>query len=104
MDGIAVSKAVVLRSKHIKNLAQMSSGAKVRDDKIQINEIVIFYQLIVLMKGTDNPSAFFKYELTPTPTSLFKDGYLRKANKSDLAVHQQRTPPSYPRHRQRKLM
>ena len=101
---MAVSKAVVLRSKHIKNLAQMSSGAKVRDDKIQINETVLFYQLIVLMKGTDNPSAFFKYELTPTPTSLFKDGYLRKANKSDFAVHQQRTPPSYPRHRQRQLM
>ena len=29
LDGIAVSKAVVPRSKYIKNLARMSSGAKV---------------------------------------------------------------------------
>ena len=37
------------------------------------------------MERTDDLSAFFEYELTPTPTSFFKDGYLRKANKSDLA-------------------
>ena len=37
------------------------------------------------MGRTDDLSAFFEYELTPTPTSFFKDGYLRKANKSDLA-------------------
>ena len=30
LDGMAVSKAVVPRSKHIKNLAQLSSGVKVR--------------------------------------------------------------------------
>ena len=67
----------------------MSSGTKVRekvrDGTIQINETVLFQRLIVLMERTDDLSAFFEHELTPTPTSLFKDGYLRKANKSDLA-------------------
>ena len=67
----------------------MSSGTKVRekvrDGTIQINETVLFQRLIVLMERTDDLSVFFEHELTPTPTSLFKDGYLRKANKSDLA-------------------
>ena len=67
----------------------MSSGIKVRekvrDGTIQINETVLFQRLIVLMERTDDLSAFFEHELTPTPTSFFKDGYLRKANKSDLA-------------------
>ena len=46
LDGIAVSKRVVPRSKHIKNLVQMSSGTKVRekvrDGTTQINETVLF--------------------------------------------------------------
>ena len=63
----------------------MSSGAKVRNHTIQINEAILFQRLIVLMERTDGLSAFFEYELTPTLTSFFKDGYLRKANKSDLA-------------------
>ena len=38
------------------------------------------------MECTDDLSAFFEYDLTPTRNSLFKDGYLWKANKSDLAI------------------
>ena len=63
----------------------MSSGAKVRNHTIQINEAILFQRLIVLMERTDDLSGFFEYELTPTPTSFFKDGYLQKTNKSDLA-------------------
>ena len=82
LDGFAVSKTIVPRSKHIKDLARMSSGSKVRDDTIQINETVLFQRLIVLMECTDDFSAFLESELTPTPRSLCKDGYLRKASKS----------------------
>ena len=82
---MAVSKAVVPRSKHIKNLAQLSSGVKVRNETIQISETVLFQRLIVLMERSDDLSALSEYELTPTPTSLFRDGFLRKTNKSALA-------------------
>ena len=89
LDWIAASKVLVPRSKNIKNLARMSSGIKVwekvRDSTIQINKTVLFQQLTASMECTDNLSAFFEYDLTPTPNSLFKDGYLWKANKSDLA-------------------
>ena len=51
----------------------------------EINEAILFQRLIVLMECTDDLSPFYEYELTPTPTSFFKDGYLRKANKSNLA-------------------
>ena len=67
----------------------MSSGTKVRervrDGTIQIDETVLFQGLIVPMDRTGYLSAFFEYVLTPTPTFLFKDGYLPRANKSDLS-------------------
>ena len=67
----------------------MSSGTKVRervrDGTIQIDETVLFQRLIVPMDRTGDLSAFFEYELTPTPTFIFKDGYLPRANKSDLS-------------------
>lgn len=37
------------------------------------------------MEHIDDFSAFLESELTPTPTSLCKDGYLWKASKPDLA-------------------
>ena len=67
----------------------MSSGTKVRervrDGTIQIDKTVLFQRLIVPMDRTGDLSAFFEYELTPTPTFLFRDGYLPRANKSDLS-------------------
>ena len=67
----------------------MSSGTKVRervrDGTIQIDKTVLFQPLIVPMDRTGDLSAVFEYELTPTPTFLFRDGYLPRANKSDLS-------------------
>ena len=76
----------------------MTSGAKVRDDKIQISKTVLFQQLIVLMEHTIFLLSLSMSVFTPTSTSLFKDGYMREAVKSDSASAS--SPPSYLRHQQ----
>ena len=84
LDGVSVSQAVVKRSKQLKNLAQLSTGVKVNSEILHINETVLFQRLIVLIERSEDMSTYFEYELTPTPTSLFKDDYMRKSNKSIL--------------------
>ena len=37
------------------------------------------------MQRTNDISSYFAYELAPVPTPLFKDGMMRKPNKSSLA-------------------
>ena len=38
----------------------------------------------MLKKREEERVNFFKYELTPEPASLFKEGKMRKANKAEL--------------------
>ena len=38
----------------------------------------------MLIKREEERVNFFKYELTPEPASLFKEGKMRKANKAEL--------------------
>ena len=37
------------------------------------------------MERSDDKEKHFRYELTPVPTSLFKDNFMRNPNKSALA-------------------
>ena len=39
------------------------------------------------MKPTEKTADYFQYELTPLPTSLFIDLFMRKPNKSSLAMY-----------------
>jgi hypothetical protein len=44
----------------------------------------LFHRLVVLAQCLDDVASYFDYELTPYPTSLFKDGFVRKPNKAAL--------------------
>ena len=47
--------------------------------------MILFSRLLVIVEREDNLLKYFKYELTPEPTSLFDNGAMRKATKSSLA-------------------
>ena len=51
---------------------------------MHINPITSFNWLVILIKGKEERVDLFKYELTSTPTSLFKADTLRKANMAEL--------------------
>ncbi len=45
----------------------------------------LFSRLIAIVQREEDMTPYFRYELTPIPTSLFKDGVMRKTQKSQLA-------------------
>ncbi|KAJ8043553.1 hypothetical protein HOLleu_10691 [Holothuria leucospilota] len=63
------------------------SSVKINKADVQVKSGVLFARLIALIQREDNILEHFKYELTPEPSSIFHDGYIRKAKKSDLRNH-----------------
>ena len=84
LDNLAVNKSVVKRSKQVKSLAVLRPGVQVNSVTIHVNPTVLFQRLIMLIERSEDMTSYFEYELTPEPTSLFKDRFMRKPNKALL--------------------
>jgi len=70
----------------VKTLASMHSVFKFTDDNAEIDANKLFQRLVVVAhtdRSTDVSSAF-QYELTAYPTSIFRDGLMRKPDKPNL--------------------
>ncbi|CAG9769757.1 unnamed protein product [Ceutorhynchus assimilis] len=67
-----------------KNLASMNSSIKLHNTYIDFNPMQLFNRIICSNKTPEEIKHCFKYELSPYPLSLFKDGNLRKGTKSQL--------------------
>ena len=48
-------------------------------------DTVLFHRLNVIMQRSPDIKPYFSYELSPQPTSLFKDNFIGKTDKSLLA-------------------
>ena len=84
LDNIVVNQATIKRSKQVKTLATLLPAIKVNGDTIHADPNVLFQRLIMLIDRSEDLTDCFDYELTPEPTSLFKDGLMRKPNKAQL--------------------
>ena len=51
---------------------------------MHIDPVILFTRLTALFQRDDCLVEHFGYELTPEPTSIFRDGMMRKSNKSVL--------------------
>jgi hypothetical protein len=58
----------------------ISAGCK----NLNIDVRVLFNRLLIIITRSTDLESYFSYELTPEPTSLFKDGLMRKADKAKL--------------------
>ena len=86
--------AKLKRSDQIRTLSRLQDGVKLNNVSTYIDPLVLFGRLTALVqRQEDIPSQFF-YELTPEPTSLFKDGLMRKPTKSTLRNHFLKNIPS----------
>ena len=65
-------------------LANLQQGVKVSGQSIVIDDDRLFNRLIAIAERSNDLEPYFEYELTNTPASLFKDGFMRKPNKSSL--------------------
>jgi len=70
---------------HIKPLADRKSRIQVDHQKLNINPIILFSRLITIVQRKEDMSPHFDYELTAFPTSLFKDNFMCKSVKAQLA-------------------
>ena len=52
-------------------------------ETVHINPVILFDRLTIIIKREEKVT-FFKYELTPNPASLFKDGKMCKAYKAEF--------------------
>ena len=53
---------------------------------IHIEPSVLFTRLVVLIERSPDVNTYFNYELTPIPTALFKENFMRKPYKAALAT------------------
>ena len=86
IDDAEVSDVSFKRSNQIQGLSHLQKGIKRGQETVHIENANIFSRLIVLADRSDSMESIFHYELTTVPSSLFKDLYMRKANKSKLAL------------------
>lgn len=55
--------------------------------KVNIDPVILFTSLTALAQSEGSLQRNFKFELTHEPTALFKDGFMRKPQKSKLRQH-----------------
>ena len=70
LDNTVVNQATIMRSKQVRTLATLLPAIKVNSDTIHADSNFLFQRLIMLIDRAEDP------------TSLFKDGLMRKPNKA----------------------
>ena len=85
LDGVVFPDAKIKRSEKVRTLATLYGSVAIgKDDKIALHPTVLFTRLVAIAQREEDVSKFFKFELSPEPASLFKNGSMRKADKSQL--------------------
>ena len=71
-------------------------GVKIDKEKVNVDPLLLFSRLVVLVEREEGMKRYFRYELTSIPTSLFENGMMRKASKSNLerSIKQDASPNS----------
>jgi len=66
-------------------MSNFFAAIQVEKQKIHIDPTKLFSRLIAIMDREEDMKLYFDYELSSFPTSLFKDGFMCKGVKSQLA-------------------
>ena len=85
LDDLNVAEASITRRDHIKPLADLKPGIQVDQQKLNINPNILFSRLIAFVQREEDTSPYFDHELTAFPASLFKDNFMHKSVKAQLA-------------------
>ena len=72
------------RKDKVVTLSSLSTAVKIRGEEIIVDPSILFHRLALVINNNDEREEFFSYELATEPTSLFKNGLMRKGNKADM--------------------
>ena len=84
LDNIIVADGKIKRNDRIQTLASLYNKVGKKHKEINVNPVNLFTRLIAVAQRDKDISTYFKYELTAEPTSLFKEGLMRKPDKPQL--------------------
>ena len=84
LDGITLEDAKIKRKDKVTTLDCLRPGVQIEKNMVHIDPNILFTRLTAILQNEDDIAAQFSYELTPEPTTLFKDGLMRKSSKSVL--------------------
>ena len=76
VDAVSIKTTMKVRTK------ELTKAIKIKHQTIYIDPTVLFLRLMLLVERSEDPPSCFNYELTPYPTSLFKDKVMRHPNNS----------------------
>ena len=76
-----MDEAVIKRSAKIRNLASLLDIVIVDKKQVQIDPMVLFSRLTLLVQREGEASSYLKYKLTTEPTFLCKDNFMRAPDK-----------------------
>ena len=85
LDQRHIQEVSIKRSENIKPLQCIQKGVKLGSVTIHIDTNILFSRLTLMIERSDDMRSYFKYELTPVPTSLFHNDFMRKTDKAALA-------------------
>ncbi|GBO37444.1 hypothetical protein AVEN_161634-1 [Araneus ventricosus] len=72
------------RKGKVVTLASINSSVKIGNISIVVDPLMLFHRLCIAKQSDDDLKAFFKFELSPFPISLFTGEGMRKGTKSSL--------------------
>ena len=85
LDNNTMNTAKIKRGEKVCTLQDLQPSVKLKNQTyVVISPLTLLSRLIAIARDAERPEEVFQYELTPEPTSLFKDGMMRKPKKSTL--------------------
>ena len=63
-------------------MESLSSVVNIENEQAYVNPSIFFARLTAVAQREDDIESYFIYEMSPYPASLFKDGLMRKADRS----------------------
>ena len=87
LDGVCMEDVTIKRNSKVKTFQDLLTTTIVGKEKVFISLKILFSHLTTLSNFRDDVEENFSFELTPEPTSLFKQGMMRKPTKANLRNH-----------------
>jgi len=84
LDNCQYAEVVMKKADTVKTLADLTAVTAPNNKRLNIDNGLLFSRLLVILNREPDIEPYFEYELTATPSALFKDGFMRKADKSQL--------------------
>ena len=84
LGNVNVLECLLKRSMQVCTLMKLEKGVKIEGENVHVNPDTLFLRLVTLLERQEDVTPFFKFELNPFLTSLFKSFQIGKTYKAVL--------------------